>query len=166
MSRYSVILLDDEELILQSLQTLIDWEKLGCYIVGTAKTGDKGKRLIERLHPNIVITDIKMPGLTGLQLAEYCAKNEPQTKVVIVSAYADFNFAQSAMRAGTVNYLLKPIIRTELQGTIEKVVAELDKHESTRLNPANFYLCHHCSAHDCCNPAAAGHAAGQKYPWP
>lgn len=50
MSRYSVILLDDEELILQSLQTLIDWEKLGCYIVGTAKTGDKGKRLIERLH--------------------------------------------------------------------------------------------------------------------
>lgn len=134
MSRYSVILLDDEELILQSLQTLIDWEKLGCYIVGTAKTGDKGKRLIERLHPNIVITDIKMPGLTGLQLAEYCAKNEPQTKVVIVSAYADFNFAQSAMRAGTVNYLLKPIIRTELQGTIEKVVAELDKHESTRLN--------------------------------
>ena len=127
MSRYSVVILDDEELILQSLQTLIDWEKLGCHIVGTSKTGDKGKRLIERLHPNIVITDIKMPGLTGLQLAEYCAQNEPQTKVVIVSAYADFNFAQSAMRAGTVNYLLKPISRTELQDTIEKVVAELDK---------------------------------------
>ena len=132
MSRYSVVILDDEELILQSLQTLIDWEKLGCHIVGTSKTGDKGKRLIERLHPNIVITDIKMPGLTGLQLAEYCAQNEPQTKVVIVSAYADFNFAQSAMRAGTVNYLLKPISRTELQDTIEKVVAELDKLESTR----------------------------------
>ena len=131
MSRYSVVILDDEELILQSLQTLIDWEKLGCHIVGTSKTGDKGKRLIERLHPNIVITDIKMPGLTGLQLAEYCAQNEPQTKVVIVSAYADFNFAQSAMRAGTVNYLLKPISRTELQDTIEKVVAELDKLEST-----------------------------------
>ena len=62
MSRYSVVILDDEELILQSLQTLIDWEKLGCHIVGTSKTGDKGKRLIERLHPNIVITDIKMPG--------------------------------------------------------------------------------------------------------
>ena len=59
-------------------------------------------------------------------------RTEPQTKVVIVSAYADFNFAQSAMRAGTVNYLLKPISRTELQDTIEKVVAELDKLESTR----------------------------------
>ena len=55
MSRYSVVILDDEELILQSLQTLIDWEKLGCHIVGTSKTGDKGKRLIERMHPNIVI---------------------------------------------------------------------------------------------------------------
>lgn len=132
MTIYSVVLLDDEELILQSLQSLIDRNELRCRIVGTAKSGTKGKDLIDRIHPDIVITDIKMPEMTGLEIAAYCAKEKPNIKVIILSAYADFSFAQSAIRFGTVSYLLKPVNKKELTDTIENTVAELNKEQRTK----------------------------------
>lgn len=134
MHRYTVVLLDDEELILESLQTLIDWQELECSVAGTAKSGAQGRELIRRLRPDIVITDIKMPELSGLEIAEYCARELPDTRVIILSAYSDFAFAQSALRARTANYLLKPISKTELADAIRKVVSELRQIESSRVN--------------------------------
>ena len=131
MRRYTVVLLDDEELILESLQSLIDWEALGCCIAGTAKSGAKGKQLIERLRPDIVITDIKMPEVTGIEIAEYCAQQLPQTRVIILSAYADFTFAQSALQAKTVAYLLKPINKDELAGAVRRAAEECRAWEAS-----------------------------------
>lgn len=65
MAHYSVILIDDESLILESLQSLIDWAQLDCFIAGTAKNGRQGLKLIRRLRPHIVVTDIKMPDVSG-----------------------------------------------------------------------------------------------------
>ena len=132
MKQYSVVLLDDEELILQSLQTLIDWQSLRCCIAGTAQNGQEGKTLIHRLRPDIVVTDIKMPKVSGLEIAAFCAGQFPATKVIVLSAYADFSFAQSAMRAKTVNYLLKPLSKEELLDTVQKAVYELDQAERSK----------------------------------
>lgn len=134
MKQYSVVLLDDEELILESLQTLIDWQSLRCYIAGTAQNGEEGRILIRRLRPDIVITDIKMPKGSGLDIAAFCAEHFSGTKVIILSAYADFTFAQSAMRAKTVDFLLKPLSKNELLDTVQKTVADLDQIERSRLH--------------------------------
>lgn len=136
MRRYTVVLLDDEELILQSLQSLVDWDALGCRVAGTAKNGAKGKQLIERLHPDIVITDIKMPGATGIEIAEYCARSLPQTRVIILSAYADFSFAQSALQARTTAYLLKPINKNELVQAVLNAAEECRAGEASLVSSA------------------------------
>lgn len=129
MAHYSVILIDDESLILESLQSLIDWAQLDCFIAGTAKNGRQGLKLIRRLRPHIVVTDIKMPDVSGIEIAEFCAQQLPGTKLIVLSAYADFVFAQSAMRAGASNYLLKPLSRNELACAVQKVVSELNTAE-------------------------------------
>lgn len=116
-------------LILESLQSLIDWAQLDCFIAGTAKNGRQGLKLIRRLRPHIVVTDIKMPDVSGIEIAEFCAQQLPGTKLIVLSAYADFVFAQSAMRAGASNYLLKPLSRNELACAVQKVVSELNTAE-------------------------------------
>lgn len=136
MAHYSVILIDDESPILESLQSLIDWAQLDCFIAGTAQSGGQGLKLIRRLRPHIVVTDIKMPEASGIEIAEFCARQLPDTKVIVLSAYADFAFAQSAMRAGAANYLLKPLSRNELADAVRKVVAELNAAEHSRASRA------------------------------
>lgn len=134
MEKYSVVLIDDEDLILESLQSLIDWAQLGCFIAGTASSCAQGLKMIRRLRPHIVVTDIKMPEGSGIDIAEFCASRLPDTKVIVLSAYADFSFAQSAMRAGAANYLLKPIVKSELADAVRKVVGDLDEAESKRVS--------------------------------
>lgn len=133
MSYYSVILLDDEELIIQSLRKTISWSDLNCYIRASANNGKRGKELIDQSCPDILIADIKMPGLSGLELAEYCAQYHPKCKVIIVSAYADFDFARKAIKAGIIDYLLKPINKQDLTAAIRKAIADIQKQEETAM---------------------------------
>lgn len=135
-SQYSVVLIDDEELILQSLQGMVNWEELHCCVEGTAKDGGEGITLIERLQPNIVITDVKMPGKDGLEVADYCSEHFPETRVIIISAYDDFAYVQKAMFSKAVNYLLKPIDRDRLLETVEKAIRELNRMEEKRQKTA------------------------------
>ncbi len=135
-STYSVVLIDDEELILQSLHGMVDWQNLRCSVEGTARDGAEGITLIERLRPNIVITDVKMPVKSGLEVADYCSEHFPETKVIVISAYDDFAYVQKAMFSKAVNYLLKPIDRDRLIETIEKSVRELDRMEEKRQQTA------------------------------
>lgn len=127
MDYYSVILLDDEELIIQSLRKMISWSDLNCYICASANSGEKGKELIDEACPDILIADIKMPGMSGLDLAEYCAARYPCCKVIIVSAYEDFSFAQKAIKAGTVDYLLKPIDKQDLMEAIRRAIGSIQE---------------------------------------
>ena len=87
MDMFKIVLLDDERLILQSLKEIIPWEKIGCVCVGEAEDGNKGIELIEKYCPDIVISDIVMPGKTGLEIAEYC-RNKVGCKTIIISAGA------------------------------------------------------------------------------
>lgn len=133
MEYYSVVLLDDEELIIQSLRKMISWSDLNCYIRDSANNGEKGKELIDEACPDILIADIKMPGMSGLELAGYCAAQHPGCKVIIVSAYEDFGFAQKAIKAGTVDYLLKPIDKKELMEAVRRAIGSIREwRETTR----------------------------------
>lgn len=120
-----VILADDEPYIVQGLSLIIDWEKEGFEIVGTADNGQETLKLIEEENPDLVITDIKMPIMTGLELLEK-VRNEKITDAafVILSGFNEFEFAKAAMKYGSMDYLLKPIDRDELLGVLEKVRKE------------------------------------------
>lgn len=116
-----VIIADDEARVCSLIKMLIDWEALGMELAGTAANGLEALELVERCRPDILITDIRMPGCHGLELIERAKKISPQLEIVIISGYAHFEYAQSAIRHGVGDYLLKPINQQELMTTLEKL---------------------------------------------
>ena len=113
-----VLIADDERLICRLVQILADWEALGMEVAGTAENGLEALEKIRQLEPDILITDIRMPGLGGLELIEQAKALRPELEVIIISGYAHFEYAQSAIKFGVGNYLLKPIKKEELMGTL------------------------------------------------
>ena len=114
-----VIIADDEQHISKLLESLIDWEKLGFRIVGKARDGYGALKLCSELEPDFLITDIRMPGLSGMDLIRELHRMNPQIKVIIITGYSQFQYAHQALRYGVVDYLLKPIRREELIRALE-----------------------------------------------
>ena len=104
-----VILIDDEEIITKGLVDFVDWNELNMKVVGVANDGRKGLALIESMKPEVVITDIKMPHLDGLDFMAAAKKIIPGGIFVIVSGHDNFHYAQKAIRLGAFDYVLKPI---------------------------------------------------------
>ncbi len=116
-----VMIADDEERICQLIKALIDWEALDMEVAGIAHNGLEASELVRRIRPDILITDIRMPGRSGLELIEGIKKDIPELEIIIISGYAHFEYAKSAIRYGVGDYLLKPINKTELGATLEKL---------------------------------------------
>ena len=116
-----VIIADDERLICRLVQMLADWDSLGMEVVAMAENGLEALELVQSKRPDILITDIRMPGCDGLELIRSAKQIMPDLEVVIISGYAHFEYAQSAMRYGAGYYLLKPIKQAELMETLEKI---------------------------------------------
>ena len=106
-----VIIADDEPKVLLLIKNLIQWEELGLELVATANDGISALEMIEELHPDIVITDIRMPGYDGIELIEKAKALDPRIDFIIISGYRHFNYAQKAIRFGVEDYLLKPLKR-------------------------------------------------------
>ena len=117
-----IVLVDDEPGVLESIQTGIDWEKLGTRICGVFTDGKKALDYIEENPVDIVITDITMPSFNGLELCSRVQALRPEVKFIIISGYADFAYAQKSIRFGALGYCLKPVDYEELQGYIRKAV--------------------------------------------
>lgn len=122
-----VIIADDERLICRLVQTLADWDALGMEVAGIAENGLEALELVQSKEPDILITDIRMPGCDGLELIRNAKQIMPDLEVVIISGYAHFEYAQSAMRYGAGYYLLKPIKQSELMETLEKIREKCEK---------------------------------------
>lgn len=105
--RYRVMLADDEPLMRKALQSLIDWNALECEVVYVAKNGEEVLEQLQRDVPDILVTDIKMPGKDGIAVSKYIWENKLPTKVILLTAYADFSYAQSAIRYNVVEYVTK-----------------------------------------------------------
>lgn len=116
-----VIIADDEARVCNLIRMLIDWEQLGMELVGMAGNGLEALELVKTRQPDILITDIRMPGCHGLELIERAKAVLPQLEIVIISGYAHFEYAQTAIRFGVGDYLLKPINQQELMDTLRKL---------------------------------------------
>jgi len=124
-----VFLVEDESIIREGLRDSIPWEQYGFSFVGEAGDGEMALPLIRKTRPDVLITDIKMPFMDGLELSHIVTSELPSTKIIIISGHDDFEYARQAIEIGVEQYLLKPITRSKLQ----KVLTELkDKIESER----------------------------------
>lgn len=126
---YKLIIVDDELFILNSYTDLIDAEQLGVTIEGTYTDGLTALDHIKNNPTDIVLTDIKMPFCDGIDIAKYCYENFKATKVILVSAYRDFEYAQSGIKYNVVEYLSKPFSKDELNNVIKKAIGEIEKKE-------------------------------------
>ncbi len=116
-----VIIADDEARVCRLIQMLVDWEALDMKVVGTAANGIEALELVEKLVPDILITDIRMPGCDGLDLIERVRQLNNQMEIIIISGYAQFEYAQIAIQKSVGGYLLKPIKKEALMTTLEKL---------------------------------------------
>ncbi|WP_438349075.1 response regulator [Paenibacillus sp. FA6] len=124
--KYKVILVDDEPLILRSLKAAIPWDDLNLEVVGEARNGEGALRLIEETSPNMIISDIRMPGIDGISLMKEVLANNPKLIFIIISGYGEFEYAREALRQGAFDYLLKPIDHDELTEMLVRASERLD----------------------------------------
>ncbi|MGB8453452.1 MAG: response regulator [Anaerocolumna sp.] len=116
-----VLLADDEPVIINGLSKMIQWEKLDCEIVGVAYNGSEALELLKSKEPDIAVFDICMPEYTGIELIKIINKEKYKTKVIFISGYQDFFYAQEALKEGAVEYLLKPVKMASLEQAVRKV---------------------------------------------
>lgn len=122
---YTVLLADDEEKILSVMKTRINWQELGVDKLLTAPDGKVALEMFERAHIDLLVTDIRMPRVDGLQLIEKVRTLSPDTHCILLTAYGEFEYAQKAIRLGVENYLLKPVSDIEIEQTIRKALDNL-----------------------------------------
>ena len=113
----NVYIADDEVWIILGLKKLLDRINVNAYVVGTANNGLTAKEEIAHFKPDVIFADIRMPGLSGLELLQAIPEVSPESKVVIISGYAEFEYAREAIHHHAFDYLLKPIKEEELSGT-------------------------------------------------
>lgn len=121
-----VILVEDEFLIREGIKNNIDWEKNGYELVGDAGDGELALPLITRLQPDIVITDIKMPFMNGLELSRVVKETLPNTEIVILSGYDEFEYAKEGIKLGVAEYLLKPVSGDDLLKSLNKIKERIE----------------------------------------
>lgn len=120
-----VVIADDEARICQLIKVLVDWDALGMEIVGIAANGIEALETVKKTHPDILITDIRMPGASGIELIKQARNICPTLCMIIISGYAHFEYAKTALTYGVKDYLLKPINQKELMASLQKVAAEI-----------------------------------------
>ncbi|WP_117170020.1 response regulator transcription factor [Paraliobacillus sediminis] len=123
---YKVLLVDDERTILEGISSIIDWESEGTELIGTACNGVEALEFISIRQPDIVISDIMMPGLDGIQLIEKSKKHFPNIKWILLSGFSEFDYAQNAMQSGVKHYLLKPCNEKTIAHALRDLVKDLN----------------------------------------
>ena len=129
---YKVLIVDDEPMIREGLRTIVDWESEGFEIVDTASNGKEGLEKFGRIEPDLTIVDIRMPGMTGLDLIERVRKENSTAHFLILSGYAEFDYAKRAIVSGVSGYLLKPVDEAELLDELRRVHELLQREKEAR----------------------------------
>ncbi len=128
---YRVIIIDDEPWTRDVIKSLGQWDMLGLEVVGEASDGEYGLALIGQLKPEIILTDVRMPHLNGIDLLERLRNEGNPAKVIIISGYDDFSYTRSAFKLNANDYLLKPVKPEELNEQLRRCVEELNaQHQS------------------------------------
>lgn len=128
-NRYSILIADDERWVLLGIRRLVEKTGLPFQVAGLAENGIDALELLMECHPDVLITDIRMPGMDGLELMEKMDACGIDSKVVFISGYAEFVYVQRAIRMGAVDYILKPIGEEAFFGVLKKLKERLDKEQ-------------------------------------
>lgn len=134
MDAYTVLLVDDEEEVIQVIMRKINWEELGFSVIGYANNGVKALELVEEFQPDVVMTDIRMPYMDGMELAEHIKTDFPATKLLIFTGFDEFEYAKEAVHLEVEEYILKPGNSIELTNIFKQMKSKLDQEINEKRN--------------------------------
>lgn len=146
---YTVVVADDEKELRKALIRNVNWAEIGFQLVGEAENGAEALELVEKLEPDLLLTDIKMPFLSGIELARQVREVKPATQIAFLSGYDDFSYAQQAIQYNIISYILKPVSAVEIneeliniKNKIDEKYKEFTAHNQTQeqLKAAEFLL--------------------------
>ena len=120
-----LVIADDERIIRETISTIIDWKQYDIELVGLCKNGLEAYDMILDESPDIVLTDIRMPGMDGLELIQRISQTDLNTQFIILSGYGEFEYAKTAMKYGVRHYLLKPCSEVQILESIQDIAQDL-----------------------------------------
>lgn len=126
---YKVLIVDDEYEIRKGISNYFPWAETGFEVIGEAENGREALKIIQKNHVDVVLCDIKMPVMTGIQLAQILYEQHGNIKIIFLSAYKDFDYAKKALIFGVKDYIVKPTKYKDLLNVFVKIKSELDKEE-------------------------------------
>lgn len=134
---YKVMIIDDEKSLRNLLKLTVDWERLGLEVCGEASSGIEAINIIDEIKPDIVFVDIKMPFMDGIEFSQIAIKQYPKLKIIVLTAMNEFEYARKCVGIGVKEYLTKPIVRTEVNETLQRLVRELEEREPEEVSETN-----------------------------
>ena len=126
-----VLIVEDELYVRKGIVETVDWESLGCMVCGEASNGVEGLSQAIEMNPDIIITDIRMPQMDGLEMLKKLKEKGFEGFTVFLTAYSDFDYALQALRLGAADYILKPFHDGDLEHVVKKITAKLNPSEKT-----------------------------------
>ena len=124
---YTVVVADDEDELREAVCTMTPWEALGFHLVGNASNGLDALELVERLEPDLLLTDIRMPFISGLELARQVREIRPAMHIAFLSGYDDFEYAKQAIQYNIISYMLKPLTMDGLAAELKVIHEKIDQ---------------------------------------
>ena len=124
---YTVLIVEDNQIALESLRRTIPWETLGLRLIGTADNGRQGFELIRSLHPDIILADIHMPEMDGLSMVERLGEELADCRVIFITAYEKIEYASRAIKLSAFDFILKPLDNEELCRSLSRAAESLHK---------------------------------------
>ena len=118
----AVMIVDDEKYVRMGIKSETDWALIGCEVVAEASNGIEALEMAEQHRPDLVVSDIRMPKMDGIELAEKLIEKYPNVKVIFLTAYNEFEYARQAIRIGVSDYLLKPFQDGELEASVQRLL--------------------------------------------
>ena len=144
---YTIVVADDEEELRRAIIRKIDWESVGFQVVGEAENGIEALEMVERMEPDLLLTDIRMPFVSGIELARQVREVRPTTQIAFLSGFDEFSYAQQAIQYNIISYMLKPITMVDLTEELRKIklkidgiFAEFDARKHDNPNLQQFFL--------------------------
>lgn len=134
---YKVLIADDEKRICKLIEGLVDWEEKRLEVIDVVHNGREALEVVKQKNPDIIITDIRMPELGGLDLIQKVKEADPDIDFVIISGNREFDYARKALQYGAEDYLLKPIRQNELNRVLDQIISK--KETSQRKEDKNIW---------------------------
>lgn len=127
MGKYKILLVDDEYLVRKGLRNTVNWESLGIEIVEECENGKQALSAVNKYHPDLILSDVRMPVMDGLELAENLNENKFDGAIIFYSGYSDFEYVRKALEYGVSGYILKPVVNVKLNEKLAETIAALEE---------------------------------------